>query len=800
MANCRNRVFVSPGEKVSMSRTHAAIEPIYPYSEWDIIETEFKPDNNYRNESVFALGNGYIGMRGNFEEGYAGPPGTGLEGNYLNGFYESEVIKYPEIAYGFAEKSQTMLNVTNAKIIKLVVGSEEFNLFSGEVLEYQRALRLKTGLLERTVVWRSEAGREVKIEIQRLVAFQHKHLSAIRYTITPLNFSGTIRLVSALNGDVTNQTTANDPRQGSGLQGRVLSVENQAMDGGFAALHQRTQHTGFGLVCAMQNHMDTDGEHRFETEADAFTVSTVYTLDAVQDRPIHFYKYIAYVSTQDYAESLLLPTAREVLDEAEASGFEALQAEQAAFLAGFWSNADIVVKGDMPLQQGLRFNMFHLLQSVGRDSKTNIAAKGLTGEGYEGHYFWDTEMYVVPFFLYNRPEISRRLLEYRYSILAQSRQRARQMAQAKGALFAWRTINGEECSAYFPAGTAQYHINADIAFAIKRYVEATRDQQFLIDCGAEILFETARLWADLGDFIPHKGGKFCINGVTGPDEYTAIVNNNCYTNLMAQENLRYAYEVANWMQREAADAYGQLAAKIGLDEQELAQWKKAADEMYIPYDEKQDIYLQDDSFLDKAPWDFANTPPENYPLLIHYHPLVIYRHQVCKQADLVLALFLLGHRFTLDEKKKNYDFYEKVTTHDSSLSTCIFSVVASEIGYHDKAYQYFMNTARMDLDDFHGNVKDGVHIANMAGTWMCVVNGFAGMRAYGDMLSLNPTLPAGWEGYAFKLNYRGCSLSVTIDQKQVSYALLEGEDLEFSHKGEKVRLQPGKTTSIPLTN
>ncbi len=504
---------------------------------------------------------------------------------------------------------------------------------------------------------------------------------------------------------------------------------------------------------------------------------------------------MAYVTSRDQAESELHASAKEIVQKAKADGFQELRQEQTAFLAAFWDKADVTIQGDPALQQGIRFNIFHLLQAVGRDGKTNIAAKGLTGEGYEGHYFWDTEMYVVPFFLYNNPNIARKLLEYRYSILDKARQRARQMSQ-KGALFPWRTIAGEECSAYFPAGTAQYHIDADVAFAIKRYVQTSDDTEFLIRCGAEMLFETARLWVDLGDFIPDKG--FCINEVTGPDEYSALVDNNCYTNLMARENLQYAYDTAQWMQKTHPEAYHKLAARIGLADGELDQWQQAAESMYIPYDDARQLYKQDDSFLDKAPWDFAHTPPENYPLLIHYHPLVIYRHQVCKQADLVLALFLLGHLFTLDEKKRNYDFYERVTTHDSSLSTCIFSIVASEIGYHDKAYAYFMNTARMDLDDYHSNVKDGVHIANMSGAWMCLVNGFAGMRAYDGILHFNPHLPESWQGYSFKVTFRGRFLQITVDKTSVAYELLQGDPLTIWHGTEEVTVNIDKTAHFDL--
>ncbi len=781
-----------------MARSNRITEPIYPYGEWDITENGFKVENNVRNETIFSLGNGYIGMRGNFEEGYSGPPGTGLEGNYLNGFYESEVIKYPETAYGYAEKSQTMLNVTNGKVIRLHLDGEVFNLLTGEILEYERTLRLNAGILERRLVWRSPQGREVLIEVKRLVSFEHRHLAAIRYAVTPLNFSGTIQLIAALDGNVSNITTVADPRLGSILEGRALSVIDKTTEGTFGALLQQTKHTGFVLACAMENDLHVEGGSGYTAAntSDPFMVETVYNIDAIQGQPITLYKYIAYVTTQDYPQDELVIKAREVVTGAKAEGFEVLQSKQASFLADFWASADIVIKGDEALQQGLRFNMFQLLQSVGRDGKTNIAAKGLTGEGYEGHYFWDTEMYVVPFFLYNRPDISRKLLEYRYNTLDKARERARQMSHPKGALFPWRTINGEESSAYYPGGTAQYHINADIAYAIKRYVEVTGDEEFLIQCGAEILFETARLWADLGAYIPRKGNKFCINDVTGPDEYTALVDNNCYTNMMAQEHLWYAHQINSWMQSHAPDQYTELVAKIGLEPGEPIEWKKAADAMYIPYDDALQIYMQDDTFLDKEPWDFANTPPDKYPLLIHYHPLVLYRHQVCKQADLVLALFLLGHRFTQEEKRRNYDYYEKVTTHDSSLSTCTFSIVANEIDYHVKAYHYFMLTARMDLDDYHGNVKDGVHIANMAGTWMCLVNGFAGMRITDGALCLTPSLPAGWEEYSFKLRYQGCFLRVTVARDCTTYELLEGDDLEIHHNGKSLLLKAGQPVQM----
>ncbi len=772
-----------------MMKKQTNTKVIYPYSEWELVEEKFLPENNYRNETMFSLGNGYIGFRGNFEEGYKGPAGTGLEGTYINGFYETETVKYPEIAYGFPEKSQTMLNVTNSKSIKLFIEDEEFSMLEGTVKEYSRVLSLKEGVLTRTLVWCSPKGRIAKIKIERLVSLKNKHVAAIEYEIIPVNFDGKVVLISALDGDVTNLTADNDPRVGSGLTGRVLNVKDKWAQGDSGGIVQGTVHSKLTLACAMENRLQTQCKFTSESIEKEFSVATEYTIEAKRREGIKLTKYIAYTTSWDFAETELPGVTANIAANAAKSSFGSMKKEQADSLREFWFTSDVEIKGDIALQQGIRVNIFHLLQSVGRDGKTNIGAKGLTGEGYEGHYFWDTETYILPFFIYNNPEISRKLLEYRYLTLDKARERARQMAHKRGALFPWRTINGEECSTYFPAGTAQYHIDADVAFAVKRYMEATEDDEFLVNFGAEILIETARLWADLGEFIPHKGNKFCINCVTGPDEYTAIVNNNCYTNLMAEENLLYACKVVKWMKESKTEEYHMLAEKIGLEDSELEFWQEAADKMYIPYDEEMQIYLQDDAFLDRAPWDFKNTPEDNYPLLLHYHPLVIYRHQVCKQADLILGMFFLSNRFSLEEKKRSYDYYEGITTHDSSLSTAIFSVMASEIGYHEKAYSYFMGTARMDLDDSHGNTKDGIHAANMAGTWMCIVNGFAGMRVFEDVLHFTPYLPENWEEYSFKIGYKGRLVKITVNKGGTEYELLRGDALTITHNGVQKTLE-----------
>ncbi|PTX64825.1 alpha,alpha-trehalose phosphorylase [Melghirimyces profundicolus] len=777
-----------------MSETN--IQPIYPYEDWRITETEWNPENNLRNETIFSTGNGYIGMRGNFEEGYGGPEGTSVNGTYLNGFYDSEPIIYGEEAYGYAKKSQTMLNVTDAKIIRLRVDGEPFTLFEGAVRDYRRTLDMREGILTREVTWETSSGKRVRVRIRRLVSLSRKHLAIIRFEVTPLNFDGSIQLESCLNGAVRNQVSTGDPRAGSSFSGQVLMTEELQAEATLGAIRQRTRQTRFSLVCAMENLLECQSPTEPETETGDQTVSVRWNLEAKREVPVTLTKTIAYFTSRDYPEDELLPRALREVTEGKNLGFSKLAEEQKQFLNGFWYRSDVEIQGDPALQQGIRYNAFQLLQSAGRDGKTNIGAKGLTGEGYEGHYFWDTETYILPFFLYTHPSIAKSLLQYRFHILDKARERARELSH-KGALYAWRTIGGEETSPYYPAGTAQVHINADILYALKKYMNATEDKAFFLEAGAEMLFETARFWVDLGEWIPDKG--FCINGVTGPDEYTAIVNNNAYTNLMVQDHLEYAAESARRMEREHPEQYRALAERIGLAEEERQSWKKAAEGMYIPRDRGRGIIPQDDSFLEKAPWDFENTPKDRYPLLLHYHPLNIYRHQVLKQADLVLALFLQSSRFTLAEKKRNYDFYEPLTTHDSSLSPCIHSILAAELGYGEKAYRYFMQTARMDLDDYNKNVKDGIHTASMAGTWLSIVHGFGGFRENGGELFFSPTIPSRWKEYRFRLQYRNRLIEVQVRPREAVYTLLEGEPLTLHHRGRPLRLTGSQPVSAGIT-
>lgn len=761
----------------------------YPSDVWTIRETSFDQAMVARNETIFALGNGHLGLRGNFEEGYC----NAVDGTYVNGFYEETPIVYGEIAFGYAKNRQVMLNVANGKIIRLSVAGEPLDLSTGTLLAYERRLDLRAGLLHRTLHWRSPSGVEVEVAIRRLVSIARRHVAAIDYRLRVRRAPKAVllRIESEVDGDTHNQSGADDPRIGTHFREPALTVTRREAGDGSEAMSgivvQETTNTRFALACAFDHAVvgSLPAWVRTEAKGEAARICLVGELPETVEQQtaieLHFTKFLAYCTSLDLPKEEFEERAREAAAEAKAAGFEALAAEQQDDLARFWATADVSIDGDDALQQSIRYNLFSLFQSAGRDGRTSIAAKGLTGEGYEGHYFWDTEIYVLPVFIYLEPSIARALVQYRLSILDKARERAVEMSQ-RGALFPWRTIGGEETSPYYPAGTAQYHIDADIVFAFQRYLAATEDRELLLSRGAEMVFETARLWADLGDYSETKGGDFCINEVTGPDEYSALVNNNLYTNLMAQANLEYAVELAERLRSESAAEYRRIAASIALDDAEVEEWRRAAVRMHVPFDRDRGIHRQDDLFLDRTVWDFANTPAESYPLLLHFHPLVIYRYQVLKQPDVVLAQVLRGDRFSMAEKRRNFDYYDAITTGDSSLSPCIQSVAAAELGYIEKAYAYFMRTARMDLDDVNGNVHNGIHTASMAGTWISLIYGFAGMRDYRGRLSFNPSLPEQWSRLTLKLRFQGRLLEITLTRREAIYTVAEGDPLEITHR------------------
>ncbi len=735
---------------------------------WNISNSKLDEANLLVNESLFSLGNGYLGVRGNFEEGYTNAHKS-IRGTYINAFHDITDIQYGEKAYGFPETQQKLLNLTDVQTIELKIDGERFSLFDGEVVSFQRNLHVDKGFSERIIHWKSPNGKEVYIHIRRFVSFVIKELFAIDYLIRPISAVKKIEVFSSVNGDVTNYVDKSDPRVASGHAKRLSVIEVSTQN----KLNKVVSKTYVSnLKVASFSKIFVNTTHSHSSSQNDIGIEDVFTFE--QPKEIRFTKLNVFTDTIRHGEQLIRQ-GEELITELNEDSFDRLLKEQKDYLDIYWKNADVKIKGDEQLQEGIRFNLYQLLQSVGKDGVSNIAAKGLSGEGYEGHYFWDTEIYIFPVFLMTNPDIAKKLLQYRYSILNHAKDRAKEMGHKQGALFPWRTISGTECSAYFPAGTAQYHISADIAYSYIQYYLVTKDKDFLIDFGAEVLFETARLWVDMGHYYE---GSFRINNVTGPDEYTCIVNNNYYTNAMAKNNLLWASKIYQLLENEGKQKFEEIKKRIQLSEHEAQQWREAGEKMFLPYDEKRNINPQDDTFLQKEIWDFQNTPKENYPLLLNYHPLTIYRYQVLKQADTVLAHFLLEDEQSLETIKESFDYYEKVTTHDSSLSYCVYSIMAAKIGYQKKAYDYFMKTARLDLDNTHGNTKDGLHMANMGGTWLAIVYGFAGLRVKDQGFSLNPFIPTEWDGYEFHINYLNRLINVEVNREVVRLTLVKGDEVE----------------------
>lgn len=735
---------------------------------WKVQSNATDIDTLLLEESLFFNGNGYIGIRGNLEEGLPNDAKT-IRGSYINGFHDIVDIPYGEKLYAFPENQQKLLNIMDTQGIEIWIGEdnqrEKLSLHSGEVLDYTRILHLDKGMTERILHWKSSKGYELKVNFKRLVSFHTRELFHQFITLTPVSMNIPIQIISSVNGDVRNFADKDDPRVSSDDENR-LTITNLSWTHEGSLVEVQTKASKL-RAAALSTVTVSSNSVSYRYEMNKLSVQTIMDMILSEEITLDKRTFIADSTRyENLQESLFSIKNRTAL-----FSFSELMNLQQDYLTTFWGKTDVTIDGDDKIQEAIRFNLYHLLQSAGQDGKTSIAAKGLSGEGYEGHYFWDTEIYLLPMFTMTNPDLARKLLQYRYSILDSARERAIEMGHKKGALYPWRTITGTECSSYYPAGTAQYHISADIAYSYIQYYLATNDKSFLKEFGTEVLLETARLWLEVGHFY---NGEFRIDTVTGPDEYTAIVNNNYYTNVMAKYNLHWACKISRLVQNEDPMHWKSLKTKLSLEEFELEEFQSAADAMYLPTDRTLNINPQDDTFLQKEIWDFEGTPAEHYPLLLHYHPLTIYRYQVCKQADTVLAHFLVEDEQPEDIMKDSYNYYETITTHDSSLSSCVFSMMGARVGYVDKAYDYFLETARLDLDNIQGNTKDGLHMANMGGTWMAIVAGFAGLRLKEDGLYFRPQLPKQWKGYAFHIQYQDQLLQVSNHSNGFKVKLLSG--------------------------
>jgi alpha,alpha-trehalose phosphorylase len=777
----------------------------FPVEPWKLVEKKYDLESAGLSETLFSIGNGYVGMRGNNAEGRKAHE----HGTFINGLHETWQIRHAEQAYGFAEVGQTIVNAPDAKVMRLYVDDEPLSLDEAELIDYTRTLDFRSGELSRELLWFTPAGKRVRVKTTRMVSFVERHLALLTMEVTVEDSDAPVTISCQMlnrqdgedeyGGAPGRSGKSFDPRKTDKISDRVLIPGEYWQDGGRSVLSYRVANSGMTVAVAADHTIDTDNDYVHRTIIEPDIAKNVYRVQAKAGVPISITKFVSYHSSRGAPTRELINRCRRTLDRARSEGIVAQRDKQREWLDTYWRASDVEIDGQPEVQQAVRWNILQLAQAAARADGLGIPAKGLTGSGYSGHYFWDTEIYVLPFLSYTTPLFARNALRMREQMLPAARKRAAQLNE-DGALFPWRTISGEEASAYYAAGTAQYHINADVTYALARYVRATGDTEFLHRGAIDIAVETARLWATLGFWriVDEDTETFHIHGVTGPDEYTTVVNDNLFTNVMARFNLRYAAQSVRELEQSDPQGYALLTARLSLSPAEIEEWERIGASMAIPYSEALGIHPQDSLFLDREVWDLANTPKDQMPLLLHFHPLVIYRFQVLKQADVVLALFLQGDEFTHDEKLADFEYYDPLTTGDSTLSGAVQSIIAAEIGYQDLALDYFHDSLFVDLADLHNNAADGVHVASAGGVWSSLVSGFGGMRDYDGRLSFDPRLPAEWTKLAFNLMWRGSKLIVRVRPNELSVTVVEGEAVELSVRGTSYTVESGAELVVPL--
>ncbi len=748
---------------------------------------DFSNEETSLSETLFHNANGYIGVRVTREEGVPGDYDT-MRGMYINGFYDIIPMKQAENLCNFVEEKETMLNVADTQTIEVYADGERFSHFSGKTLSGKRILNMEDGITERTVIWESETGKKLNIDIKRMTSFHELSLFTIEYAVTAENFSGELEFKSYHKPKVRNYCNPKDPRLAAESHDHLKTIIS-CIENSISFAVTETEKSRLKCATAVAHEVNKSNARICTTEGEDNIITCDIIVPVKKGETVVVTKYSVF--TDSLREKDPLTAGRNKLKRILDNGLNYYYGKQKEYLSRFFERAMMEIDGDEALNKAVNFNMYELLQSSAKDSHGNIAAKGLSGEGYEGHYFWDTEMFMLPFFVLTDPDLARMLLRYRYETLDKARENALLLGHKKGALYPWRTITGVECSGYFPSGTAQYHINGDIAYAIINYYLVTGDLEFINEWGEEILLETARLWLDAGNYVK---GRFVLNDVTGPDEYTCMVNNNYYTNMVARHNLLWAARFYHMIKETASGK--KLIKKIGIKEAEIKEMEEACKNMYLPYDEETGIIPQDDSFFSKPVWDLKKTPRENFPLLLHYHPLHLYRYQVCKQADTVMAFFLFDDAANKDTMLKSFRYYETITTHDSSLSKCAFSIVAAKLSLKDEAFSYFGNSAKLDLNNMHKNTKDGIHTANMGGCYMAVVYGFAGLKIGESGISINPFLPGKWTGYRFNICYHENNLHIDVKKDSVSVTLLSGSGTGITVCGKEFTLKEKETIEV----
>ena len=763
--------------------------------EWKIIEEGFHKDENRITESLLSIGNGRCGQRANFEEKYSGEM---LRGSYVAGVYYPDKTRVGWWKNGYPEYFAKILNAANWIGIDVYIDGEELDLNTAGIISFHRDLDMKSGLLTRRFVANLPSGKQVEVHAKRFLSIVEQEIGAISYSVKALNFSGTLTFVPYVDGDVVNEDSNYNENFWIGI--------SQKVEGNSGYVCLETKKTAFRVCTGMnfrvkQNNAEITPEFT-PVEKEKY-VGSKFSVKVSKNEEVLIEKYAAIISTLYHAENKLHEVTEKTLRHAVGKGFNKLFAEQEKAWAVRWETSDIRIEGDIAAQQGIRFNIFQLNQTyLGDDDRLNIGPKGFTGEKYGGVTYWDTEAYCLPFTLGTAPQmVSKNLLMYRHKHLQKAIENAQKLGFTDGAaLYPMVTINGEECHNEWEITFEEIHRNGAIAYAIYNYINYTGDKDYLAPFGFEVLLALSRFWSQRINWSDEKK-KFVLLGVTGPNEYENNVNNNFHTSYMAVWTLKYTIEAINYLKKDHPMLYDDLVKRLKFKElNETGRWKKIIQEMYFPYDFNRKIYLQQDGFLDKELIPCSHLKPSDRPINQKWSWDRILRSPYIKQADTLQSIYWFEEEFDKQSIERHFDFYEPLTVHESSLSSCIHSILAAAIGRQGKAYELYLQTARLDLDDYNNDTCDGLHITSMGGTWMAFVQGFGGMRIRNGHLHFNPFIPEGWKSYTFRLNFREAHLEFKMDKSQFNVFNHSKAEIDLEVHGQTFHLMPNKEISIRNIN
>jgi maltose phosphorylase len=755
------------------------------HHEWQIIEEGFDPHYNKISESIFSIGNGRMGQRANFEEEYSGET---LKGSYVAGVYYPDKTRVGWWKNGYPEYFAKVLNAPSWIGIRISVENQKLDLAKCKTEDFKRILDMRSGLLIRSFAATFPDGKKIRVESKRFCSMAHGEIGAIRYSITPLNFTAKATLSIYIDADVVNKDSNYDEKFWE-------EVSKEASEGR-AIVTAQTKKTFFHVSTGMVYFIETAGRKtsfdRINIEQREKFAGNVIQFGFEEGKETVIYKYAAVLSSENHPKDKLAQNCHKVLDEAAAKGFDKLYEEHTKVWAHKWEECDITIDGDVAAQQGIRFNIFQLSQTyTGEDERLNIGPKGFTGEKYGGSTYWDTEAYCLPFYLSTAEQkVARNLLVYRYKHLQKAIENAAKLGFKDGAaLYPMVTMNGEECHNEWEITFEEIHRNGAIAYAIFDYIRYTGDEKYLTEYGLEVLVGISRFWAQRVNWSTSKN-KYVMLGVTGPNEYENNVNNNWYTNVIAAWTLEYTLEALEFVKKDNSSHYQNIVKKISFDEaKESEKWRDIVDKMYYPEHPQLGVYLQQDGFLDKELLTVKDLSKADRPLNQKWSWDRILRSCFIKQADVLQGLYFFEDRYGNEAIRKNFDFYEPMTVHESSLSPCVHVILASKLGYKQKAYELYLRTARLDLDDYNNDTEDGLHITSMAGTWMSVVKGFGGMRVKDGKLHFNPFMPDEWKSYSFRVEFRERVIKVKVSVEGVETILEHGEPLEIMMKDKSVQLK-----------